>query len=154
MELAAYLDERYAEMHIGTDTGQDIAVVCERGSIFAIQQHIEQMGRECPEILTWQTVVNRDGLGADDQHSYEAAISEGWPVQRSRNQLDIQYSGITLRGASGALLGTVQSTGLIGAGREPVSANQSLHTPELATWPAIAPRPEPVSTNTHWSWKI
>jgi hypothetical protein len=85
MELAAYLDERYVEMHIGTDTGQDIAVVCERDSIFAIQRHIEQMGRECPEVLTWQTVVNRDGLRADDQRSYEAAISEGWPVQRPRN---------------------------------------------------------------------
>lgn len=80
MELAAYLDERYVEMHIGTDTGQDIAVVCERDSIFAIQRHIEQMGRECPEILTWQTVVNSDGLRADDQRSYEAAVSEGWPV--------------------------------------------------------------------------
>jgi len=80
MELAAYLDQRYVEMHIGTDTGQNIAVVCERDSIFAIQRHIEQMGRECPEILTWRAVVNSDGLRADDQRSYEAAISEGWPV--------------------------------------------------------------------------
>jgi hypothetical protein len=84
MELAAYLDERYVEMHIGTDTGQDIAVVCEKDSIFAIQRHIEQLGRECPEISTWQTGTNRDDGRAGDQRSYEAAISEGWPVQRPR----------------------------------------------------------------------
>lgn len=80
MELAAYLDGRYVEMHIGTDTGQNIAVVCEKGSIFAIQRHIEQLGRECPEISTWQTGTSSDGGRADDQRSYEAAISEGWPV--------------------------------------------------------------------------
>ena len=53
MELAAYLDGRYVEMHIVTDTGQAIAVACDADSIFAIQQHIEQMGRECPEIASW-----------------------------------------------------------------------------------------------------
>jgi hypothetical protein len=77
MELAAYLDGRYVEMHIRTDTGQNIAVVCARDSIFAIQRHIEQMGRECPEISTWQTEMNVDGRRADDQRFYEAAISEG-----------------------------------------------------------------------------
>jgi hypothetical protein len=82
MELAAYLDGRYVEMHIGTDTGQDIAVVCERDSIFAIQRHIEQLGSECPEISTWQTGTNSTGRRADDQRSYDAAISEGWPVAR------------------------------------------------------------------------
>ena len=56
MELAAYLDGRYVEMHIRTDTGQNIAVVCARDSIFAIQRHIEQMGRECPEISTWTSM--------------------------------------------------------------------------------------------------
>jgi hypothetical protein len=50
---------------------------------------------------------------------------------------------------SGALLGTVLSTGLIGAGHEPVSADQSSHAAELATRPVIVPRPESVSTNTH-----
>ena len=80
MELAAYLDGRYVEMHIGTDTGQDIAVVCERDSIFAIQRHIEQLGSECPEISTWQTGTNSSGRLTDDQRSYDAAISEGWPV--------------------------------------------------------------------------
>ena len=77
MELAAYLDGRYVEMHIRTDTGQNIAVVCARDSIFAIQRHIEQMGRECPEISTWQTEMNVDSRRAEDQRSYEAAVSEG-----------------------------------------------------------------------------
>jgi hypothetical protein len=77
MELAAYLDGRYVEMHIRTDIGQNISIVCARDSIFAIQQHIEQMGRECPEISTWQTVSQVDGCRADDRRCYEAAISEG-----------------------------------------------------------------------------
>jgi hypothetical protein len=80
MELAAYLDGRYVEMHIGTDTGQDVAVVCDQDSIFAIQRHIEQLGSECPEISTWQTGTNSTDRRADDQRSYDAAISEGWPV--------------------------------------------------------------------------
>ena len=80
MELAAYLDERYVEMHIRTDIGQNIAVVCERDSIFAIQRHIEQMRRECAEISTWQTGMDSGSLRTDDQRSYEAAVSEGWQV--------------------------------------------------------------------------
>ena len=52
MRLAAYLDEQYVAMHILTDTGQTIAVVCPRDSIFAVQRHIEQIGRQCPEIAT------------------------------------------------------------------------------------------------------
>jgi hypothetical protein len=53
MELAAYLDDRYVEMRILTHTGTTIVVVCDRDSIFSVQRHIEQMGRACPEILTW-----------------------------------------------------------------------------------------------------
>jgi hypothetical protein len=53
MELAAYLDGRYVEMHILTDTGKTIAVACPRDSIFAVQRQIERIGRECPEIATW-----------------------------------------------------------------------------------------------------
>lgn len=54
MELAAYLDGRYVEMHILTDTGNAITVACGGDSIFAVQRHIEQMGRECPEISSWR----------------------------------------------------------------------------------------------------
>ena len=61
MELAAYLDARYVEMHIFTDTGASIAIVCDKDSIFAVQRHIEQMGRECPEIATWKSVQDRAG---------------------------------------------------------------------------------------------
>ena len=38
MEFAAYLDTHTVEMHILTDSGQSIAVVCPRDSIFAIQR--------------------------------------------------------------------------------------------------------------------
>jgi hypothetical protein len=41
------------EMHILTDTGKSIVVACDRNSIFAVQRHIEQIGRECPEISSW-----------------------------------------------------------------------------------------------------
>jgi hypothetical protein len=54
MELAAYLDAHTVEMHILTDTGQSIAVVCPRDSIFVIQKHIGEMRAACPEIATWR----------------------------------------------------------------------------------------------------
>jgi hypothetical protein len=54
MEFAAYLDGRYVEMHIVTDTGETVAVVCPRDSIFAIQRHIERIGQDCPEIASWR----------------------------------------------------------------------------------------------------
>jgi len=79
MELAAYLDARYVEMHILTDTGAVIAVVCERDSIFAVQRHIEQMGRECPEIATWKSVENSD-RSRGNRSAFDAAASEGWSV--------------------------------------------------------------------------
>jgi len=54
MELAAYLDGHYVEMHILTDTGKTITIVCDRDSIFSVQHNIERMGRDCPEIATWK----------------------------------------------------------------------------------------------------
>ena len=78
MELAAYLDGHYVEMHILADTGQSIAVACDKDSIFAIQRHIEQMGRACPEISTWKTVLNDESFNDIDQSFYAAAMSEGW----------------------------------------------------------------------------
>jgi len=53
MELVAYLDEQRVEMHIVTGTGETVAVACARDSIFRVQQSIERMARECPEIATW-----------------------------------------------------------------------------------------------------
>jgi hypothetical protein len=60
MQLAAYLDGRYVELRILTDDGEAIAVACPRDSIFALQQHIEQIGRQCPEIAAW----SQDDAGA------------------------------------------------------------------------------------------
>jgi hypothetical protein len=54
MELAADLDAQQVEMHILTDTGETIAVVCRRDSIFTVQRHIEKMANACPEIATWR----------------------------------------------------------------------------------------------------
>jgi hypothetical protein len=50
---------------------------------------------------------------------------------------------------SGALLGTAVSTGLIGAGHEPISARQSPHAAEFVALAVIVRGPELVSTNTH-----
>ena len=58
MEFAAYLDAHNVEMHILTDTGKAITIVCPRDSIFAIQQHIAQIGAECPEISSWSDKVS------------------------------------------------------------------------------------------------
>jgi hypothetical protein len=60
MELAVYLDGHYVEMYILTDTGKAIAIACDRDSIFAVQRHIEQIGRECPQIATWKTAAPAD----------------------------------------------------------------------------------------------
>ncbi len=54
MQLIADLDGRYVEMHVVTDTGQTVAIACEKDSIFTVQRHIEQMGRECPEVSSWK----------------------------------------------------------------------------------------------------
>lgn len=61
MELAAYLDEHCVEMHILTDRGETISVVCPTDSIFAVLRHIKRLGIECPEIATWGT-ARRDRL--------------------------------------------------------------------------------------------
>ena len=53
MELVAFLDEQRVEMHIVTQNGETIAVDCAKGSIFRVQQSIERMKRECPEVATW-----------------------------------------------------------------------------------------------------
>jgi hypothetical protein len=76
MELAAYLDAHYVEMHIVTDTGASIAVVCDRDSIFAVQRHIEQMGRECPEIATWKSPDSERSRDSN-RSALDAAVSEG-----------------------------------------------------------------------------
>ncbi|MEX2202109.1 MAG: hypothetical protein WD711_11985 [Dongiaceae bacterium] len=49
MQLIADLDGRYVELHVVTDRGQTLAITCDSNSIFAIQQHIEQLSEECPE---------------------------------------------------------------------------------------------------------
>jgi hypothetical protein len=41
-------------MHVITETGDAVAIACEKDSIFAVQRHIEQMARECPEISSWK----------------------------------------------------------------------------------------------------
>ena len=75
MELGVYLDDHYVEMRILTDDGKAVAIACDGDSIFAIQRHIEQIGRECPQILTWKTVAPANALPETDRRSYEAALS-------------------------------------------------------------------------------
>jgi hypothetical protein len=53
MELAADLDAHTVEMHIVAESSESIAIVCPRDSILAIQEHIEKLAKECPEIATW-----------------------------------------------------------------------------------------------------
>jgi hypothetical protein len=54
MQLVADLDGRYVELHVVTDRGQTLVIACDNSSIFAIQQHIEQLGEECPEVASWK----------------------------------------------------------------------------------------------------
>jgi hypothetical protein len=53
MELAAYLDGQYVEMHIATPDGSSVTVVCNRDSILKIERHIRDLAAECPQIGTW-----------------------------------------------------------------------------------------------------
>jgi hypothetical protein len=66
MELAADFDAHNVEMRILTDTGKTVAIVCPRDSIFAIQKHIEQMAKACPEIVTWSDQYRADLKGPED----------------------------------------------------------------------------------------
>ena len=75
MELVANLDARNVEMRILTDAGKTIAVVCPRNSIFAVQKHIEQISKACPEIATWSEEY-RDQLNSAEVISV--------PFQRDR----------------------------------------------------------------------
>lgn len=76
MELAAYLDGRYVEMRILTDTGKTISVVCEKDSIFAVQRHIERLGQDCPEIATWKPAVALPTLCDNGHGAYASALAE------------------------------------------------------------------------------
>ena len=69
MEVAACLDGPYVEMHLLTDTGKLIAIMCEKESLLAIQRHIEQMERACPEIATWTAGGNAEIQGGPDRTS-------------------------------------------------------------------------------------
>lgn len=73
MELAAYLDDRYVEMHILTDTGKTVSIVCKEDSIFAIQRNIEKLVGACPEIATWRAADNIEARGGDACGSREPA---------------------------------------------------------------------------------
>jgi hypothetical protein len=87
MDFAAYLDEQYVELRVRTGTGKTIIVVCDKDSIFSIQRHIEQLGRECPEISTWTPAKDIDGLHGDTRRSYEAALWEGWPISQHHQHI-------------------------------------------------------------------
>ncbi len=63
MELAVHFDGQYVEMHILSDTGKTISVVCNNDSIFSIKRHIEQIGRLCPEISTWKVSKDKENRG-------------------------------------------------------------------------------------------
>jgi hypothetical protein len=74
MELVAYLDEHTVEMHILTDAGESVAIVCDKDSIFAVQRHIEQIGRACPEIATWKSARTGESARDSDRSACEAAV--------------------------------------------------------------------------------
>jgi hypothetical protein len=82
VQLAADLDGRYVEMRIVTAAGETIAVACPRDSIFAIQQHIEQIGRECPEIATWgqHRRPQQEGSGRPSSAGLMAPFKQRWGV--------------------------------------------------------------------------
>jgi hypothetical protein len=80
VDFATCPDQPSVEMHILTDAGKMIAVVCDRASLFPMQQHIEQIGRAYPGIQAWKSTHDADDLHGNDLRSYAAAMWEGWPA--------------------------------------------------------------------------
>ena len=66
MQLVAYLDGHYVELHVLTDNGETISISCPGDSIFALQQHIEQFSRQCPEIAGWNQMAQGKPENIDD----------------------------------------------------------------------------------------
>ena len=54
MQLAAYLGGPYVEMHILTDTGKTVPLICEQQQVPALQRHIESLRADTPEIAAWK----------------------------------------------------------------------------------------------------
>jgi hypothetical protein len=75
MQLVAYLDGHYVEMRIQTDDGTSIVVTCPAGSICDIQQHIEQIILQCPEILRWNKTLESQTENCDRTNSSDAGNS-------------------------------------------------------------------------------
>lgn len=75
MELVAFLDEQCVEMHIVTETGEAVAVVCPKDSIFKVERQIARMGRECPEIATWGNGLPHGPTGLADAAPRAAATT-------------------------------------------------------------------------------
>ena len=57
MEFVAFLDEHCVEMRILTDAGEAITIACPSGSILEIQRQIDRLGCRCPEIATWNPLL-------------------------------------------------------------------------------------------------
>ena len=62
MEFVAHVDEPLLEMHIVTDQGQPLSIVCDKHSILPIQKYIKHMVQACPEISEWNACGDIDGF--------------------------------------------------------------------------------------------
>lgn len=54
VQLVADLDRRRVEMHFLTEDDITVVLSCRENSIFRIAESIEQLRRDCPEILKWK----------------------------------------------------------------------------------------------------
>jgi hypothetical protein len=86
MQLAAYLDGGYVEIHILTDTGKLISVLCKQDSILSVQRHIETMSQDGPEIATWSAAPSGNDLGHPSREPAPprstSAAGQRWPWSR------------------------------------------------------------------------
>ena len=62
MEFVSHVDEQLLEMHIVTDHGEPLSIVCDKVSILRIQKHIKHMVQACPEISEWNAYSDMDGF--------------------------------------------------------------------------------------------
>lgn len=57
VRLVAHLDQRRVDMHFVTKDDLSVVLSCQENSIFRICDSIEQLRKDCPEILTWKNVI-------------------------------------------------------------------------------------------------
>ncbi len=73
MELAAHSDSHLVEMRILTDTGEAIAIVCQRESIVSVQRNVAETGRVSADMAMWNPATTFEAVPDSVYKDHEPA---------------------------------------------------------------------------------